>query len=104
MLGRFPCRSQSHQGVSRRHAHGRHGRRGASFGAPAAVLRAGIDSWGSIDHAGAVYLVGASPPVYFGRPVMAAPPCPLFVSLTNGPKLSVREEEENSDVLIFSEF
>ena len=57
-----------------------------------------------VDHVGAVCLAGVSPPACFGRPVMAAPPCPLFVSLTNGPKLSVREEEENIEVLIFSEF
>ena len=83
--------------------HGRHGQRGAPSGAPAAVLGVGVGSQGSVGHAGAVCLAGASPPVCFGRPVMAAPLCPLFVSLTNGPKLSVRGEEENSEVLIFSE-
>ena len=57
-----------------------------------------------VDHVGAVCLAGVSPSARFGQMVMAAPPCPLFVSLTNGPKLLVREEEENSEVLIFYEF
>ena len=57
-----------------------------------------------VDHVGAVRLAGVSSSACFGRPVMAAPPCPLFVSLTNGPKLSVREEEENSEVLVFSKY
>ena len=59
-------------------------RRGAPFGAPAAVLRARIDSRDVVDHVGAVYLAGASPPARFGRPVMAAPPCSVSVSLTSG--------------------
>ena len=63
MLSRFPCRSQSRRGVSRRRARGRHGRRGASSGVPAAVLGVGIGSQGVVGHAGAVRLVGASPPV-----------------------------------------
>ena len=71
---------------------------------PAAFLKSGIDSWGRVGHTGAVRLVEASLLAHFGRPVMAAPPGPLFVSLTNGSKLSLREEEENSEVLIFYEF
>ena len=71
----------------------RHGRRGAPSGAPAAVLRGGIDSWDVVDHVGAVCLAGASPSVRFGRPVMAAPPCSVSVSLTSGARLSVKERE-----------
>jgi len=67
-------------------------------------MRVGLGSRDVVDHVGVVRLAGASPPARFGGPVMAAPPCPLFMSLMNGPKLSVREEEENSKVLIFSEF
>ena len=67
-------------------------------------MRVRLGSRDVVDHVGAVRLAGVSPSARFGRPVMAAPPCPLFVSLTNGSKLSVREEEENSEVLIFSEF
>ena len=69
----------------------RHGRRGAFSGAPAAVLRAGIVSLGCVDGSGAVYLVGASPPARFGRPVMAAPPYALCCVTDERDRLSVRE-------------
>ena len=78
----------------------RHGRRGAPSGAPAAVLRTGIDSWDVVDHVGAIRLAGDSPSARFGRPVMAAPPYPYSVSLTSGAWLSVRERE-NSEILLF---
>ena len=69
-------------------------RRGAPFGAPAAVLRARIDSWDVVDHVGAVCLAGASPSVRFGRPVMAAHAV-FCVCVTNerGPTVSKRERE-----------
>ena len=79
--------------MSRRRARGRHGRRGASSGAPAAVLGVGVDSRGSVGHAGMVRLAGASPPARFGRPESTAPPCVLFMSLMSGAWLSVRERE-----------
>ena len=104
MFGRFPCRSQSHRGVSRRRARGRHGRRRASSGAPATVLRVGIGSRGGVEHAGAVCLAETSSPARFGRPEPIAPPCPVFVSLTCGGRLSVREREREQRDLLFSEF
>ena len=81
----------------------RHGRRRAHSKAPAAILRAGVDLRGSVGHAGVVYLAGASPPAHFGRPVMDVPPCSVFVSLTCGGRLSVRERE-NSEILLFLNF
>ena len=67
-------------------------------------MRVGLGSRDVVDHVGAVRLAGVSPSAHFGRLVMAAPPCPLFVSLTNGPKLSVREEGENREILYFLDF
>ena len=78
--------------------HGRQGRRGASSGASAAVLCVGVDLRGSVGHAGTVHLGGASSPARFGRPESTAPPCVLFMSLTSGAWLSVREEEENREI------
>ena len=44
---------------------GRHGRRGASSGVPAAVLEVGVDSRGGVGRAGTVCLVEASPSAHF---------------------------------------
>ena len=51
---------------------------------PAVVLRVGLGSRGVVDHDGVVRLAGVSPSAHFGRPVMAAPPCSVSVSLTSG--------------------
>ena len=90
--------------MSRHRARGRHGRRGAFSGAPAAVLRVGIGSRGGVECFGAVRLAGVSPPARFGRPELTALPCPVFVSLTCGGRMSVREERENREILYFLSF
>ena len=87
----FPC----HRGC--------HGWRRASSGASTAVLGVGVGSWGSVGHVGTVCLAGASLPACFGRPESTAPPRVLFMSLTSGAWLSVRERE-NSEILLISEF
>ena len=104
MFGRFPCRSQSHRGVSRRRARGRHGRRRASSGAPATVLRVRIGLRGGVDHAGAICLAKASPLVRLAGRSWQRRRVPCSVSLTSGAWLSVREERENNEILLFSEF
>ena len=84
------------------HHRGRHGWRGASSGAPAAVLRVGIGSRGGVDHAGAVRLAGTSPPACFGRPEPIAPPCVLCcVADMRGPVVSEREGERTERFVIF---
>ena len=102
MFGRFPCRSQSHRGVSRRRARGRHGRRRASSGASATILRVGIGSRGGVDHAGAVCLAEASPLVRLAGRSWLRRYVPYSVSLTSGAWLSVREREQGD--FVFSKF
>ena len=104
MLGRFPYRSQSRRGVSRRHARGRHGRRRASSGVPATVLRVGIGSRGGVDLAGAVCLGEVSPSARLAGRSWQRRRVPCSVSLTSGAWLLVREEGENREIFLFSEF
>ena len=90
--------------MSRRHARGRHGRRRASSGVPATVLRVGIGSRGGVDHAGAVCLAKTSPSARLAGQSWQRRRVPCSVSLTIGAWLSVREERENNEILLFSEF
>ena len=81
---------------------GHHGRRGASSGVPATVLRVGIGSRGDVDHGGVVHLAGVSPSARFGRPESAAPPCALFwVADMRGRVVRERERVSTERFLIF---